>query len=342
MQSTTPIDGITGNICPKGHYCPAGTASPIACAPGTLNDNTGSYDSSACVNCPQRYYCPHRGGSSLYYSIGTSAYYCYPGYLCISGSAVPNPTDGVKGRACTKGKYCVAGALSETSCAAGTYNPYDAQGACYDCPAGRLCNTIDMQIFVDCPIGKYCQVKTSVPSDCPAGTYNPIVNLAQSGDCFPCDPGKYCLGGQSSPDGDCDPGYVCPRGSSQKTSTNVYTFAAVVDGLCPKGYYCLSGSKAPTPCPIGQYQDQTGQTSCKDCPVGRYCDIIGISDPSIYLCGAGHYCVLKAITKTPRDVATEGGDLCSAGHYCPEGTLTEVQCPAGTFEPRKGSGKRIF
>jgi hypothetical protein len=41
--------------------------------------------------------------------------------------------------------------------------------------------------------------------------------------------------------------------------------------LAPPGYYVDSeGAIGPTPCPVGRYQDQAGQSSCIPAPIGYY------------------------------------------------------------------------
>ena len=30
-----PTDGVTGNVCPLGHFCPVGSAMPLFCKDGT-------------------------------------------------------------------------------------------------------------------------------------------------------------------------------------------------------------------------------------------------------------------------------------------------------------------
>ena len=34
-RSPTPTDGVTGNICPIGHYCPGNTSYTLSCMSGT-------------------------------------------------------------------------------------------------------------------------------------------------------------------------------------------------------------------------------------------------------------------------------------------------------------------
>lgn len=332
-----PPNDSTGGTCPRGHYCPVGTISPVSCPPGTLNDNKGGVSVADCSPCPARYYCPYRSGTSERYQIGADdSFKCTAGYLCFGGSAVPTPVDGIKGRKCSKGKYCGVGAAGETDCPVYTFNPYEGQTKCVSCPAGRYCPGTGLVFYSDCPVGYYCP-SAGEKQPCPVGTYSPNTRLDSASQCYPCDPGKYCLGGRDRPDGDCAPGYVCPRGSKYNISTARFSFASSHDeGLCPPGYYCLSGSKSPTQCGIGTYQDTYGQTSCKPCPAGRYCGRTGIVDPAGMVCAAGFLCTGGATTATPL-ISVEGGRQCAAGFYCLAGTTVESSCPEGTYEPRTGS-----
>ena len=43
-----------GGVCWNGHYCPEGTATPLACDQGTFS-NVSNLDS--CYVCPAGYYC---------------------------------------------------------------------------------------------------------------------------------------------------------------------------------------------------------------------------------------------------------------------------------------------
>ena len=50
----TPTDGVTGDICPTGHYCPNGTALPLPCADGYYMNVTMA---PLCEVCPAGFYC---------------------------------------------------------------------------------------------------------------------------------------------------------------------------------------------------------------------------------------------------------------------------------------------
>ena len=53
---------------------------------------------------------------------------CDPGYICLTGSDVPNPTDHMIGYICPPGHYCIGGAVAETPCAKGDYQPEEGKG----------------------------------------------------------------------------------------------------------------------------------------------------------------------------------------------------------------------
>lgn len=46
------------DICPPGHYCPAGSSAPIQCPVGTNSSSTGLTKESDCPPCRGGYYCP--------------------------------------------------------------------------------------------------------------------------------------------------------------------------------------------------------------------------------------------------------------------------------------------
>ena len=53
---------------------------------------------------------------------------CDAGYICMTGSSVPNPTDNVVGYVCPMGYYCPQGAVIEIPCAPGDYSPSTGLG----------------------------------------------------------------------------------------------------------------------------------------------------------------------------------------------------------------------
>lgn len=59
------------------------------------------------------------------------------------------------------------------------------------------------------------------------------------------------------------------------TSQNVMTCYYI--GPCPKGHYSSDGNVPCDPCPIGYYQQFTGQTSCRKCLPGYTTATTGMS-----------------------------------------------------------------
>ena len=97
-QTSTPTDGITGNICPAGSYCPTGSVSPMKCPPGTFLSYTGASDPSQCEVCLPGQYC---GTSGL--SAPTES--CSAGYYCPAGTSVSTPIESI----CPMGYTCPTG-----------------------------------------------------------------------------------------------------------------------------------------------------------------------------------------------------------------------------------------
>ncbi|POI30096.1 hypothetical protein CIB84_006156 [Bambusicola thoracicus] len=47
-----PTDGVTGDVCPAGAYCPPGSPLPIPCPPGTYSNVSGLRSLGQCLDCP--------------------------------------------------------------------------------------------------------------------------------------------------------------------------------------------------------------------------------------------------------------------------------------------------
>ncbi|RUS80927.1 hypothetical protein EGW08_011308, partial [Elysia chlorotica] len=106
--------GATGDVCPKGHYCPEGTGEPNTCIPGSFNNVTGL---DYCFDCPAGFYC----------------------------------VDGEIPLACPRGRYCPGNTTAaQPYCPRGTYNPdfgmvYESD--CRPCLGGYYCDTLGATEF---------------------------------------------------------------------------------------------------------------------------------------------------------------------------------------------------
>lgn len=261
---SSPTDGVTGNVCPKGHYCPAATGpSPIPCTEGMFQSVEAQ---SSCSQCVQGYYC----------------------------------VDGINQEPCPQGFYCPTGTGSGwLSCPAGTYGNSEKLyllSECMTCDGGQYCDVTNLTAPAGpcdpgyycrsgsdtnqptgfsggdagpCPVGHYCESGTQEPTPCPLGTFSNQTMLTAASECTPCSPGYYCdATGLTEPVGLCLAGFYCTGGSnSSSPPVNDAT-----GGPCPVGQYCTNGTSVPVDCPAGTFQTSEQQSSCDQCPKGYYCE----------------------------------------------------------------------
>ena len=330
VDSPTPTEPLlngTGGECPQGFYCRAATQNPIPCPTGTFSNSTLLADVSECLSCTPGMYC---GETNLTTPTGE----CAGGFICGEGATVPNPPgNDSSGYPCPVGHYCPPGTSIPLLCNPGEFNPLEGQAVCFPCPPGYYCpeGSLDFNSTI-CPMGHYCPEGTTHPFEfpCPPGTYRTNVGAQDLTDCTPCDPGEYCTGGQSSPDGLCDPGWFCIRGASSpqpfdlgaidvfsNVSQQCYCSNVTVGSQCEPGFYCPMGTNQPLPCPSGMYCEGFGAMF----PTGN--------------CSAGFYCLSGASVPHPEDGVT--GFPCPSGHYCDVGVAPPIPCPVGTYLNASGS-----
>ncbi|KAL0973027.1 hypothetical protein UPYG_G00197910 [Umbra pygmaea] len=296
---------IRGNICPAGHYCPSGTARPIACPPGTFLWQYGGQSEADCEACPHGFYCPGWGQTS-------ADLHCPQGWFCPVGS-----TSGKQPEfQCPSGHSCPRGSAVPAVCAPGTYQPFTGQATCKTCPPGF-----------------YCVEGTSHPAPCPVGTVSHPQRRTSQADCFLCPSGLYCNSNAlTTPSGPCTSGHYCSGGATIPAPV-----AQTFGDVCPSGHYCPEGSESPRPCPVGTYLPERGATSpssCYPCPPGSYCLNPGSWEPT-GLCSPGFYCTGGADRPSPRVDSSQLCCLCTlmgvhptSHHIC--SWLTNSTCQHNT------------
>ena len=309
-----PSGATSCTTCPAGSYCQGGTFNNISLVTGAssemgryycelatndayLESAAGSSSINNCYlilsagqlampgrgaeSCPAGAYCDYNG-QKIYYS--TSDY--------ITPSEGPFPTYAPATR-CARGSYSAAGASS-----------------CTACPAGR---TTDGVSSTSCDIT--CSNSTNVDTwKTPRWTPNNVSNLCKIDSCVACTKGTGVASCSASIVSDactytatCATGYKNPtcNGSSCSCELDSVTCSAgqylpagaTSCATCPKGYKCPSSSKTytvsttadqgNTPCSGStEYQDATGQTSCKTPSDGYYKK----DNTSQQVCGTGYFC----------------------------------------------------
>lgn len=293
----TPDDGIMGNLCPPGHYCPRGSGQPIPCPEGSFNPASIR---PKCEICPKNLTCPE--GS------------IYP-FECNSENA-------------SLSVECSLRPAEPTANPCSNSDGSHKYGICKDCPPGNLCKN---GFNISCPAGYFCPNGTSVficpegfycpsgqtsPMPCPIGTFNPYFGNGTEKACLKCSPGLYCKGkGLSVPTGPCSPGFYCNGGSVTPNPLNGHG-----GDICPVGHYCPEGTGLFTPCSPSTYNPSRGQAnnrSCLACPEGLTCNKSGLALPSE--CYANSTNITDALTDRS---CPELGDYCSNNSKC----LYEGQC----------------
>lgn len=175
---------------------------------------------------------------------------CENGWTTGMGKGAQSPSQ------CNRCKQdCQAGSYCAESNAA--YHN-QAGEACRSCPPGRACPYGGMKVALLCNYGTYQDLPNQIVcKGCPSGTCNPV--LLGATQCQQCPPGKYSL---------------------QPASGNVSITECT---RCIRGKYSFqNGSSQCNACyENNQYQDEEGQTGCKQCPKG-------------YQVRAGRCCILKS------------------------------------------------
>ncbi|KAL8270980.1 hypothetical protein Esti_005101 [Eimeria stiedai] len=303
-----PTDGFTGDRCPAGWHCPAGSFTPQACPPGEYTTGPGQ---ATCKTCPA-------------------------GYECSLSSSIPSP--------CSDGLVCPEGSMRGFRCPLGSYKKTSdsstPEKGCAPCPRGKYCRA--GVIAGPCTAGFLCALGNSVPNpnyaEFPRSPYFPV-GVEGSGSAVWLTEGNWKTSLEKSYGGiPCPAGYYCAEGEPEPSTCSRGTFRLEKGGrwpsdcsVCPPGYYCLPTTAEPVPCPTGHYCSRGTQTPSA-CPKRYYNPVGKQSSPSsCILCPAGMVCATEGIS--------ELGDehICPEGHYCTQGSSSAIPCPAGTYNPHKGS-----
>ena len=127
---------------------------------------------------------------------------------------------------------------------------------------------------------------------------------------------------------------------------------------CQSGYYTINGTGCyaadpghfvpssgldyQTPCPMGTYQPNSGQSGCLDASPGHYTNVSSTATEQFpchagtYLPTSGQYAENDSAIRSIDGEATLVADVCisnSPGHYSDSGSPNEVPCPPGTYQP---------
>ena len=320
--------------CPLGTHGDGSQVTCTDCADALHTTSAvGSTDSSACAACPA-------GEILSQHLYGRICTECPSGKYQTGNTCVE----------CAVGEGSAPGATSCAACAAGTYE--DGTRTCVPCAAGTASSGTGNTVCAACLAGKY-QDQTQQTSciDCAAGEYQTSTGQTS------CDT---CLAGTHSSNGAgntgstgctaCLDGYISADNADQCTECAAGTYdlnnvcVACNAGEISSAHQtscsaCAAGTKedgtrtACTNCALAKYQDQTGQTTCKDCETctaGYYRPTCaGDNGGACVACLAG---TVKATAGFWDSVCTN----CPSATYSAAGASSCTNCAVGQFQPNPG------
>lgn len=335
-------------VCPVGHYCPAGTSYPnmVKCPAGTFGSTAGLKTQECSGPCAPGYFCPPGTVDPVSLPCGNPSFYCPAGsaqritvrdgfYTVPEGDGL----DRIAQQPCEPGSYCLEGVKSP--CSAGTFASAKRQTSCEPCTTGH-----------------YCPEGSPVPIACPPGTYGGELGL-KNADCSGlCDFGHFCPSGSNiSAQIECPPGSfgnVRGLGSfhcNASCDAVAYPEVACVATKCSPGYFCPSGSNSSEQAECGGAEVYCPSGSAIPTPVSRGYYTVGAlsvlgkdqdsEDAAVRwgqrICEPGFYCTEGVRLRCP--AGTYGGSSgltneecsgpCSAGYYCPIASISDKQIPCG-------------
>ena len=309
-----PKGATSCTTCPAGSYCPSQTCSGVSLVSGA----TSACGITSCRTATSYYFESAAGSSNIndcyrtlsvaekVETVNNGSDYCTSGEYCDNDGRKVYYDEDNEERDLTDSRPTIA---PGTACARGSYSDDEAT-ACEPCPKGFTTSGTGSG---DC--GVTCSNSANVEKWVdPTWTPNYVSNSCKIASCVACTKGTGVASCSASVVNNvctytatCATGYKNPtcNGSSCSCELDSVTCSAgqylpagaTSCATCPKGYKCPSSSKTytvsttadqgNTPCSGStEYQDATGQTSCKTPSDGYYKK----DNTSQQVCGTGYFC----------------------------------------------------
>ena len=315
-----PKGATSCTTCPAGSYCPGQTCSGVSLVTGA----TSACGITSCRTATSYYFESAAGSSNIndcyrtlsvaekVETVNNGSDYCTSGEYCDNDGQKVYYDEDNEERDLTDSRPTIA---PGTACARGSYSDDEAT-ACEPCPKGLTTSGTGSG---DC--GVTCSNSANVATwVTPEWTPNYVSNSCKIASCVACTKGTGVASCTASTDRNaciytatCASGYKNPtcNGSSCSCELDSVTCSAgqylpagaTSCATCPAGYKCPSSSKTytvstttdqgNTACSGStEYQDATGQTSCKTPSDGYYKK----DNTSQQVCGTGYFCKSGART----------------------------------------------
>jgi hypothetical protein len=113
-------------------------------------------------------------------------------------------------------------------------------------------------------------------------------------------------------------------------SAQLTTMANLEDTTCQPGFFSVDGLSPCTPCPVGTYQDEEGQTSCKLAEPGSFVDTEGAAAST--LCPIGTFSDVYGAAECTACAIGETTDGPGATECIPNDPVTKTDCMEDGWE----------
>ena len=303
---------VEPTVCPKGHYCPEATSSPLPCNDGMYSNATGLKTIEQCIPANPGFYAttgstkqspcglgtvmPDSGrGACILCDAGTfqnemgqtECKMCEPGSYCAEGASSPIPCEkgtfsnatGLKTHSqcsvCPPGFFCSTGVTQATPCSPGSLAPEPRAAFCDPCSAGTYQPAYAATSCKVCPLLGYCEEGAAGPSSCEDGTFGHTTGLQSRAECAPCKVGGYCMSGSFFP---CSTGSFNPNADTSDAAACLSCEAHFkVDNLVTLELEASSPEQCV--CAASYYDEATReeQRTCRRCDASMQCTRGGLS-----------------------------------------------------------------
>ena len=322
--------------------------------------NAGSYivsDKSACLVCEKGQW-QNQNGKSKCKNCGTGKYNDQTQRTaqadckdCETGK-YNDQTGEANCKDCNAGSYMTSDKSACLVCERGQWQDQDGKSNCKNCGIGKYNDQTERTAEAeckDCGKGKYNdQTERTAEAeckDCGKGKYNDQTQRTAEADCKDCGKGKYNDQTERTAEADCKD---CGTGkyndetaglaNCKHCSTGKYndqtqrTAETDCKSDCNAGSYIVSDKTACLVCEKGQWQNQNGQSNCKNCGTGKYNNQTQrTAETDCKHCGIGKY-----NDQTQRTAETDCKSDCNTGSYIVSDKTACLVCEKGQWQNQNG------
>lgn len=250
---------------------------------------------------------------------------------CVAGTYQPNSGASACLPASAGSFVAFAGSASQALCAVGTYQPATASTSCLQAAPGRFVATTGSSTQTLCNPGSY--QPNSAASSCIAAGAGNFVSASGAIAQTQCVAGTYqsatgatsCIAASAG-------SFVASGGATGQTSCAVGTYqpstgAIACIAAAAGNFVSVTGATSQTACGIGTFQANTGANTCNQAAAGKFVATVGATTDTA--CAPGSFQALTGASSC---------DLAQPGFFvATSGAIAQTVCPVGTTSTTSGA-----